>query len=236
MSTISPALGGSLESEATQSYNSMAGADIKACIGQKEFAELQAISYTVTREKAPIYTLGSADVRAFSRNKRGIAGTLVWVNFDRHALLQTIYNNRGQFVAWTDDIRPEYAGAGTSQISQTAIFNSSLARVTGPDASATIDQLDNISINSVSSLKALASPWYSDQVLPFDVTLAATNEMGAASVMRIYGVEILNEGTGSSIEDAVSETSATFVARLVVPWQAVATDFSSGVGGDDFTS
>jgi hypothetical protein len=52
--TISPAQGGALESSATQSYNSMSGADIKACIGQLEFADLQAVSYTVTREKAPI--------------------------------------------------------------------------------------------------------------------------------------------------------------------------------------
>ena len=50
-------------------------------IGQFQFAELQAISYAITREKAPIYTMGSADPRAYSRNKRGIAGNLVWINF-----------------------------------------------------------------------------------------------------------------------------------------------------------
>jgi hypothetical protein len=49
------------------SYNSFAGSDIKAVIGQFSFAELQAISYAITREKAPIYTMGSADPRAYSR-------------------------------------------------------------------------------------------------------------------------------------------------------------------------
>jgi hypothetical protein len=58
------------------------------------------------REKAPVYTMGSADVRSFSRNKRGIAGSLVWVNFDRHALLDLVYKLKGQFVANVDDIRP----------------------------------------------------------------------------------------------------------------------------------
>jgi hypothetical protein len=29
-------------------------------------------------------------VRACSRNKRGIAGSLIWINFDRHALLNLI--------------------------------------------------------------------------------------------------------------------------------------------------
>jgi hypothetical protein len=69
----------------------------------------------------------------------------------------------------------------------------------------------------VSSLKEFAAPWYSDQVLPFDVTLAGNNEYGAATAMRIYGIEILNEGSGVSIDDAVSEMQATFVARYVQP-------------------
>ncbi len=50
-------------------------------------AKATAISYSITREKAPVYTMGSPDVRAYSRNKRGIAGNLIWIDFDRHALL-----------------------------------------------------------------------------------------------------------------------------------------------------
>ncbi len=58
--------------------------------------------------------------------------------------------------------------------------------------------------------------------------------MGAATAMRIYGVEILNEGSGVSIDDAVTEMQATFVARSVDPWQAVASKFIGSVGGDSF--
>jgi hypothetical protein len=47
-------LGGILESEISRSYNSFSGADIKAVIGPYQFAELQAVSYSITREKAPI--------------------------------------------------------------------------------------------------------------------------------------------------------------------------------------
>ena len=49
-------------------------------------------------------------------------------------------------------------------------------------------------------------------VLPFDVILAGTNELGAATTMKIYGVEILNEGNGISVDDTVNESQATFVA------------------------
>ena len=77
-------------------------------IGQYTFAELQAVSYSVTREKAPIYTLGSSDVRSFSRNKRGIAGSLIWINFDRHGLLSLVHKMRGTYIANVDDIRPQF--------------------------------------------------------------------------------------------------------------------------------
>ena len=70
-----------MQSEISRSYNSFAGSDIKAVIGQFQFAELQAVSYAITREKAPVYTMGSPDPRSYSRNKRGIAGNLIWINF-----------------------------------------------------------------------------------------------------------------------------------------------------------
>ncbi len=48
---------------------------------------------------------------------------------------------------------------------------------------------------------------------------------------KIFGVEILNEGWGSSIDDAVSEMQATFVARAVESMQAVASPYKGGIGG-----
>jgi hypothetical protein len=46
--------------------------------------------------------MGSPDVRAYSRNKRGIAGSLIWVNFDRHALLNLFWNAGATFLADAD--------------------------------------------------------------------------------------------------------------------------------------
>src|SRR3954468_18223589 len=169
-------LGGVLTSAVSQSYNSLSGSDIRAVIGQFQFAELQAVSYSVTREKAPIYTMGSADVRAYSRNKRGVAGSLIWINFDRHALLNIFRRAMGRFVTNVEDIQPQFQPDTNGFLDQTSIFNSQLVRTFGPDVSATIDQFDSVPLDSVSSLNSLAAPWYSDQILPFDITLAGTNE------------------------------------------------------------
>ena len=96
---------------------------------------VQAISYSVTREKAPIYTMGSPDVRSFSRNKRGVAGSLIWINFDRHALLNLVHRLRGRFIANVDDIRPQFRA--DLMKNQQAIFASSLVRDNGIPVGAT---------------------------------------------------------------------------------------------------
>ena len=47
----------------------VSGSDIRCQIGQYSFAELQAVSYSVTREKAPIYTLKAVDMGAAWRSQ-----------------------------------------------------------------------------------------------------------------------------------------------------------------------
>jgi hypothetical protein len=125
---------------------------------------------------------------------------------------------RGKFVADKDEIRPQFQD---TQANGNAVFASSLVRSIGPSIQSTIDALDLVTINEAASDKELATPWYSDQVLPFDITIAGANEYGAAAACKIFGVEILNEGWGTSIDDAVSEMQATLVARAVEPMQAV---------------
>jgi hypothetical protein len=180
----------------------------------RENKELQAISYSVTREKAPIYTMGSADCRAYSRNKRGIAGSLIWINFDRHALLALFRKARGKFVADVDEIRPQFQD---STVGAQAVFTSSLVRTIGPSIGGTIDQIDNLSLTEVGGSKELADPWYSDQILPFDVTIAGANEYGAMAAAKIFGVEILNAGLGFLDRRRRQRDAATLVARAVGP-------------------
>ncbi|HLH55026.1 MAG TPA: hypothetical protein VKY92_15560 [Verrucomicrobiae bacterium] len=139
------------------------------------------------------------------------------MNFDRHAFLALVEKLGGTFVANVDDVRPQFMTDDNVFLSQNSIFQSTLVRTNGVDAGATIDTLSGQRLDEVSGFKTEAQPWYSDQILPFDITLAGTNEMGAATCMKIFGVEILNEASGVSIDDSVTEMQATFVARCVEP-------------------
>ncbi len=209
----------------SRSYNSFSGVDIKGVFANKVIAELQAISYSITREKAPIYTMGSADPRSFSRGKRGIAGTLIFIVFDRHVLLSVLggYSADGglRFQSDKDDIRPEFRNAET--------FGASLTSSSTRTAADTVANQES-PLSSVGSDQELATAWYADQIPPFDVTLAAANEYGALAVMRIFGVELLNEGYGVSIDDIVSEQQHTYVARTVLGWQPIPSRNQTTIG------
>jgi hypothetical protein len=102
-----------------------------------------------------------------------------------------------------------------------SLFASDIVRGNGQSIAATINQLENAAVTDLNSQWALALPSYSDQVLPFNITLAGANEYGAMTAAKILGVEILNEGSGISVDDAVTESQATFVARAIEPLQAV---------------
>jgi hypothetical protein len=61
------------------------------------------------------YTMGSPDARAYSRNKRGIAGSLIWINFDRHALLNLFYQAGATFLCDQDETGTRRSeGVGTT--------------------------------------------------------------------------------------------------------------------------
>ena len=203
-------------------YNSFSGVDIKAVFGNVVIGELQAISFSVSREKAPLYTMGSADCRAYSRGKRGIAGTLIFLMFDRHAFLGHFGSVAGQDSGVAEIYKPfldkdeDEPSTGSGVPDGSFGLDSTAGTVTG--------DLQATPLTAVGNLAEVASPkssWFSDQVLPFDVTLAAANEYGALAVMRIYGCEILNEGYGVSIDDIVSEQQMSYVARTVMPWTSV---------------
>jgi hypothetical protein len=203
----------------SKGYNSFSGVDIKGVFANQVIAELQAISYSITREKAPLYTMGSADPRSFSRGKRGIAGTLIFIVFDRHALLgafgtdQPLESNRLLFLSDVDDIRPDRTTNESNQTSLSTVLTGTAlgVGVAGSESALT----------SVGSDQEVTAPWFADQIPPFDITLAAANEYGSLAVMSVVGAEILNEGYGVSIDDIVSEQQMTYVARTIVPWHPV---------------
>ncbi len=220
------------ESPYVRSYNSFSGTDIRGVFGSMVIAELQAISYSITREKGPIYTMGSPNPRAFARGKRGIAGTLIFIMFDSPALMNAVQRAGIKFYADTDELVP-----GADTLAQTTELDGildfgelNLKTATGDNVQNALPQVglagrENASEMLTSAGKAVSGkyhiPWYADQIPPIDITLTAANEYGAIAVMKIWGIEILNEGYGVSIDDIVSEEQMTWVGRDITKWVVV---------------
>ena len=192
----------------TKTYNSFSGVDMVCTFGKKIIGELQGISYTVQREKAPIYTMGSADPRSFSRGKRGIAGSVVFHVFDRSALLEVMRDR--SYIANAYDLP---AGFKSYPLNIPTI--ESAPGLIGP-----LDARSSIGISRIVIDKVIATPQYLDQVLPFDITITASNEYGSFAKMMIHGVEILNCGSGMSIDDITTDEACTFVATRITPWNS----------------
>ena len=57
--------------------------DIHAEFNGERIGTIQGISYHMTREMAPVYTLGSQDPRSFARGKRSIAGTITRLRLNK---------------------------------------------------------------------------------------------------------------------------------------------------------
>lgn len=202
-------------SKYTKTYSTFGGSDIVCSFDDVVIGECQAITYSITREKVAVYTLGSAEPRSFSRGKRGIAGNLVFIVFNRDALLSSLGDKkitkyRGNDVATLID---EYDTRFLSMDKwDDYMTNAAL------DSAGEPDEYTSALVNDEST------PIYADELLPFDITISCANEYGNRAVTVIYGVEILNEGVGFSIDSPTSERAYTFVARAVDSMVPVAGD------------
>jgi hypothetical protein len=195
-----------------QTYNSSSGCDILATIDGILIGNLNGISFSTTREKAPIYTMGSVDAVSFGRGKRGHAGSLIFTNFDRHALydIMNAANSAGNVTRYQYWKKQRDIPAGGRSV---LISN------------------DNSDLNALGISKA--DPNYSDQIPPFTISLTSMNEYGSVSVMHILGVELINEGSGVSIDDIVTETQMTFVARGIIGWKPMIVNSAGKISNDD---
>lgn len=200
-------------------YSVSTGTDIYAVFNNIIMSTAQGVSYSVTRQKAPVYTLGSSDPRAIARSKRGIAGSMIMTTFDRHCLADFIIaSDESKFYGKNDELANSAANPWRNQ----SVVPTSLPNVTGISLATPNPQADlgfeSRTPAAGQNLATRVEAMYADQLLPFDLTLASMNEYGKGQAMRIYAVEFLNEGSGVSIDDTSNEVQLTYIARMMSGW------------------
>jgi len=199
---------------ATTTYNSFSGIDIHAMFGPYEFGELQMVSYKVDRERAPVYVMGSPELRTIARGKRIISGGCVFVVFQKDGLLSAMNKD--------NNLHPHISVQENANYDKKGQF-------TGPPGGSNNqfkggEQGTNYGLKDVTKLTQKQPSRYTDQLLPFDIVLYGANEYGQSSKMTIKQVEIMSEAGGISIDDLVIEKQMSFIARAVTPWEIVKGD------------
>jgi hypothetical protein len=147
-----------------KTYASYSGTDVTviAQVNNKliVLGNLETFSYSVFREKSPVRVLGRSHCKGYTSGSRSIAGSMVFVVFDRAPLYDVIKE-----------------------------------------------------LNWVRNPTDRNSSPVPDQLPPIDLILLFRNEYGHNSVMRLYGVEFVQEGQVHSIQDLYSENTMQYVAR-----------------------
>ena len=208
-------------------YKAFSGANIYATIYDKRIASLQALTCSVTREVAALYGFGDANPKAFVKGKRGIAGTLVFTQFDRHALLGDVF--RDAFAKKLGDASANhlfhtrfYPTNGDAPLAQESIPTRNFADLTESSINAAfgagnVNRDIQNQLTTVYDMVRNQSMNYADQIPEFDITVSMVNESGDAAFTVIGGITLVNEGWGYSLDDLTSEVAYTYVARYITP-------------------
>ena len=201
---------------AQEIFQSLSGSEIHAVFGNIKFADIQMIKYASSRQKAPVYTMGSADLRAIARGPRSINGALIFSHLSKQNLVQKM-GEAGYKVFLSNDETANYNGAYKK------------------DGAAGVDvQFDPFAVGSdiynMANFGSIQSAFLADQLPPFDITLVGIPETAAAGLadgsykpqsLVLRGVEFVSEASGTSIEDLVIEKQMSFLARSLQDWAGV---------------
>lgn len=237
----------------SRTYTSYSGVDIRVIVNGAQVGSMQALSYAIQREKAPIYVMGSVDPVSYSRGKRGIAGTMISLMMDSHILYTASFTGE-RYYGDEDELQPvvgdtnfdsdfseELKNVNNENAFGTGFVNpglnsgpvqlvgiQGLSTAGGPTGASVPGAGDALrrdyaySTSDIFENYSARNVFYVDQILPFDITIVAANEYGQTAQMRLYGCEILNEGSGFSIDDIVIENQMTYVCRTILPWRTIA--------------
>ncbi len=210
---------------------SFSPADISVYFSGKRIGTCLSVTYSVTREVVGLFGLGDPNAIGFNRGKRGIAGSLVFNQFQNHPLLRSEWaqqmklnevNTLKDFKNLGDNFKATVEDAAV--LSGQGFANASYKLNTNPSFDGgTFDLADAdlaAELNSTYNWVANRRFNYADQLPPFDIVLTFVNEMGDAAIMSVNSVILANEGSGFSVDDITSEVAFTYVARSITPLRA----------------
>ena len=227
-------------------YRSLSGSEIHAVFGNIKFGDIQMIKYAVSRKKAPIYTMGSADMRSIARGPRSINGALVFSHLSTGGLVQAmseagykIFLSHDELANYNESYRDgktlseeqkSALRAGGTIGFQGVVSKEGLQSLSGNYTSAataaqkqgTQSNFDPFaigeSINPLANYGSVTNAWLADQLPPFDITLIGVPETAGEEINKKSSTFSPQSLIIRGVE-FVSESSGTSIEDLVIEKQ-----------------
>lgn len=219
------------------------GGDLQAYINNTKVGNLESVTWSISVEVVGNYVMGRRDAVTYTTGKRVIVGSIVLSQYDRHALLEQVFQLSKRNISsiaslWSPDA--DVAGAlnlngnGAFSGSSGVNANSNIDQNAGPASATTATSplsrgLSPTAFNAqlqaqlVETARLVGAQKfnYSDQIPPFDLTLVGVTRSGVAARCSIFGMQITQETAGFSQNDLGNSVGMSFVALGVSPWRQI---------------
>lgn len=234
----------SLGSVFTKTYTTYSGVDITAIFDNLALSTLTGIAISVTREKAPVYTFGSANPRSISRGKRGTAGSLMFTLFDRDAFYGLFLSPEHMYYAHADEINwltnPINAAMTTGLYYQAQSFNQNAITGQGGEIDGAGRVGSNFSVQQGAIDNTTGNPIPGAQTVPPGGALAlqagqnagSSGQVGARTVKRsaMYADQVMPFDITLVAQNEYGHASAAGVAGVEI------INEGGGISMDDITN
>jgi len=209
-----------------------AGCDLHAYINNTKVGNLESVTWTVSTEAVGNYVMGRRNPVAIVTGKRLIVGSMVFAQYDRHAILQQVFRLKERGIEtvsqlWDADLSTQ---AVNNRIENTANAVKSLGSANKQGQSPRIEYTYNNmrgltqeqyytqlsdQVRYTSQLVGAYRVEHTDQLPPFNLTLVGVNKAGAAAKLTIFGMQITQETGGYSQNDMGTNVGVSYYAMNI---------------------
>jgi hypothetical protein len=157
-----------------------------------KMTQMATISISIHEAKSPVRRIGERGVSGYTRGIRTIAGTIVFLVIEDHPLRMLAAkdpaNIYSNLVGWSRDLTTKGVGSGHGK--------------------------NNIKFDN--KISTLISPM--NIMLRYQTEVARNGQADPGASMILEGVEFVNEGIVTSVNDMVTEVVCQFVAQDIRPF------------------
>ena len=226
------------------------GSDMYCHINNTFVRNIESVTWSSSVEVVGDYVMGSRNAQAYRTGKRVIVGTMVFSQYDRHAILEEVFNLssidnpiRTYQDLWkldgidsapvasriilspttTKTITRAVVGVNQnpSVINSNGLYDVQLATRTAGLTTMEFESRMKANLAQASRLQGAQKIDYADMIPIFDLTIAGVNPRGEATSCGIFGIQITQETAGVSSSDMTNSVGVSFTALAINPWKPV---------------